>query len=181
MNKRFIFITGMYKLVRQTIQELATSLPGIVFFPASENSWWEKAILKPWEASQVVYEQLMYKEFEQDDLILKTLAHSNCVIVEQWHLGNIAGARLRSAELGELYLTRFRQHLSRFNDIQIEEFYISTDVEKLSETASLARDLYRSWLQELAALTRDFNFSLQTIDGEASPQAIKQRLLYLLA
>jgi hypothetical protein len=179
VNKHLIAFTGAHRAIRQIAEETLDSFEGFSYYRALEDSLRANAVCKPWDPCQVFDELLMFKEFERDGLILSSLeADSRCALIEQWHIGNLAAARVRSPNVVQVYEEKLIEQLSRLESVGVVVFYVSTDLGKISTMPM--REFYEKYLEQLTAIEKRLGFPVHTIDGEVLPESIKNRLCHLL-
>lgn len=176
-----IVLTGIpfsgMKVVGQYLEEFE----GIHYLPAITAGLKGKARCGELDACEIFDELLMLKELERDEKIRSLLQEYQYIVVEQWHIGNLAFARLRNPGVAERYEEKLRGRLQWF-DVRV--FYLSLSPEemayKLGKDNNVALvSFYRNWLGELSHVLKSFDLPLYTLDGSAPLENIKKRASFL--
>jgi hypothetical protein len=172
MIGNLIVVTGEYGCTRKPLRDFASTQDSVHYFTSLEQ-----ALLKEPSRNQLD-ELLMEAEFERDRAaVVPVIESGGTAVVEQWHIGNLARSRLRAERVAETYEERLSEHLSNLGNAQVRVFYISTDVEKqITEAGS---DFKRDECRELSSIIEQHQLSLETVDGDAVPQAVEKRILHL--
>jgi hypothetical protein len=179
MSGKLVVLTGVHRMVRLAITQDAKSFNGISYFPSIADDLRQRGASGHWESCPFFDELLMHQEMQRDSVILPLLQKSQSVVlIEQWHIGNIAWAKARSSDTAQKYEERLYDQLKLFNGINIEVWYVSTDLEKIMP--SRIRVPYESYLKELSNLLKHLRFPVQNLDGDAPSEFVRKRILYLL-
>jgi len=178
MSGKLVVLTGAHKIVSTVITPDSRTL-GISYYPSISDILKSRGMPGHWESCPYFDDLLMHHEMERDSAILSLLEESRTtVLIEQWHIGNMAWAKARSSETAPEYEEKMRHLLGRFEGIDSEIWYISTDLEKIVSVEF--RVLYQRYLEELSALIKRFELPIETLDGDAPPDFIRRRITYLL-
>jgi len=173
MSGYLIVVTGEHGCVRDALQRFISDRDDVGYLACLEES------LRAELPQAQLDEALMEEEFKRDALdVLPVLEAGGTVAVEQWHIGNLARIRQSAPEVAQVYEERLAEHLPSLESVKMRVFYVSTDVEK--QVTGAGADSKRDELGGLASVIEQYGLPLDTIDGEATPQTIENRLLYLL-
>lgn len=183
MTKILIVLTGNFSLIRPIVNDTIKRFHGISYYKSLEYILRTKGNETSSEVGEEFYELLMLEEIARDKKILFDLEQDNrCVLVEQWHVGNLARIRVNAPKVGLVYEDRLSQCLSEFQIVDKQVLYISMpDDDVLYASASdTYASLLKGELRELSAIVNQQQFQLETIDGTTLPDYIKERFLNLV-
>jgi hypothetical protein len=172
-------LVGAYRLIRQLGETYAASLPGILYYRSAEEDLRSQPEKPSGKTDVGIYERILKNEQERDLTIAAAFAQgTECVLIEQWHVGNLARASIQAPSTVASYRQAMAESLRRFEGANISAFYVAT---KLHKWVSLEnKELKGRELDVLASILREMNIKVETIDGDALPPNVQQRLAYLL-
>ena len=176
MREKLFILLGEYNLVRPLVHEIFQSTEGLFY---THSLLAEFSNLKQYNDSpEALYSSVLDNEIQRDAKILRLLEDGSNVIAENWHFGNLALARIYAPKIAGEYYGKIQDHLHNFRDIDIKLLYISSDIDKLVLDSKI--DTKRKELQELSSLLLEWGYDIETIDGDALPKKIRERLANLL-
>jgi hypothetical protein len=168
--KKIVVLTGMLSVVRDLF--LHDPLSQKVDYYKSSISLEKMA-----EISDTPYYQIvMNKQLETDDLIFTPQSEGGLVIIEEWHLGNIAWVGTTSRNEAQQYEISVRDHIKKLSN-QVSIWYISTDIDKLLDKHA---DEYQIYIKELSKIFERSKITYDTLDGNSDPSLLRKRIDYLL-
>lgn len=177
-----IVLTGIPLSGKTVVGQYLGGFEGIHYLPAIATGLEGKAQRGELDAGEVFDELVMLKELERDEEIRSLLQEYQHVVVEQWHIGNLAFARLRNPSVAERYEEKLQERLQWF-DVWV--FYLSLSPEEMAYKLGKDDDaeltsFYKNWLRELSQILKSFDLPLYTLDGSAPLENIKKRATFLL-
>jgi len=179
MSGKLVVLTGVHRMIRLAIAQDTKAFSGISYFPSIADDLKQRGASGHWESCPFFDELLMHQEMQRDSIVLQLLQRpQSVVLIEQWHIGNLAWAKALSSDTAQKYEERLYDHLRLFDGIAIEIWYISTDLEKIIPLR--LRVSYEAYLQELSTLMKRLRFPVQNLDGDAPLAFVRKRVLYLL-
>lgn len=182
LSNSLIVITGIPLSGKTVVGRYLGEFADIRYLPAITAELEGEIPPSELDADEAFDERVMFKEMERDQRIRALLQEYQYVVVEQWHPGNLAFARLRSPSIAEKYEEVLRERLQWF-DVQV--FYLSLSPEEMAYKLGKGDDaalisFYKDWLGQLSEILERFELPLYTLDGSAPLENIKQRASFLL-
>jgi hypothetical protein len=179
MSSKLIVLTGAHKIVSAAISADSETFGRPHYYPDISASLKSRDLQNHWDSCPFFDELLMYREMDRDSEIVSLLKKTETIaFIEQWHIGNMAWAKARSSETGYEYEEKLHDLLKQFEGVEIKIWFISTDPEKIISVEF--SKLYRAYLGELSTLLKRFELSVENLDGEAPPDLVSKRIMYLL-
>lgn len=177
-----IVLTGIPLSGKTVVGQYLGGFEGIHYLPAIATGLEGRAQHGELDADEAFDELVMLKELERDEEIRSLLQEHQHVVVEQWHIGNLAFARLRNPSVAERYEEGLRERLQWF-DVRV--FYVSLSPEEMAYKLGKDDDatlisFYRNWLGELSRILKRFDLPLYTLDGSAPLENLKKRASFLV-
>lgn len=140
MTQTVVF-TGVHNAGKSTLIEFLSNKEGFKSFPELGGELRSRAGCTSWKACEIFDELVMFREFERDKDILKTLPNHNVILLEQWHIGNIAHSKIRTPRVAKEYEERFERYLAETKlDILIIHLEIPIEQVIEREAASLSAE-----------------------------------------
>ena len=183
MTRHLIILMGNHRVIRPIAEKTVKNFHNIFYYKSLEDNLRARFEQVSPTANEHLDKLLMQEEFTRDEIILSNLSQDDtCILVEQWHFGNLARVRLRSPEITRIYEAKLAQQLSNFEGIDKQVFYISMfdDDILLPTTSDAELSSLHDELHQLIAIFRQQKIQLETIDGSALPEYLEKRFLYLL-
>lgn len=178
MKNKLIAITGEYLALRKLVEHLVQTEHGFMHFPSLEDMFRDGDEKGFSQFAQQSYAYLAQKEIERDEIVLNEMAKGMYPIIDQWHIVNLARARVRSSTASKSYEDRLVSHLKLFSNTQIHVIHASTDLEKFFSNEKL--EAKKQEYLHVSQICTDWNAKIHTIDVDALNENIKKRFLFLI-
>lgn len=172
MSYSLVF-TGIHNAGKSTIAKALALQEGAKCFSEIGGVLRSKAACTSWNSCQIFDELVMLREFERDKNIINNDDRPELIILEQWHIGNLAHATIRTPQLVDEYKKRFEEHLLSWS-IPLLVFHLSISIpEMLRREITLPGDdevqrmtqFYGRLNEETLKLFTLWNLEFVMIDG----------------
>jgi deoxyadenosine/deoxycytidine kinase len=174
-----IVIVGCYATGKTTLALRLSQLSGFQYFVEVGGEIRARSKCRSPESCSIFDELVMFRELERDKTLLKTLQDKTSLVLEQWHIGNIAYVKVRNPQVAQEYLSRLQaaSTLREFSPVVIS---LDMEPEAISKRISYAsheefeQDLlfFAKWRCELEQTFSDLSISPIRIDATGSPSDV---------
>ena len=108
---RVIAINGIHGSGKSTVGRRLAELTNATFYPEIGGELRKQITDSTMQSGEHFDRLVMEMEFDRD---LRILSGNGVSIIETWHYGNLAYARIRSPRVYSEYVSRLKQHLRQF-------------------------------------------------------------------
>lgn len=168
--KKTVIITGMVALTRRIFLNNPKSA-NLDYFQSIVNT--EKLRESP---NKSYYQFLLREQLEEDKRIFENKSGKSSLLIEEWHIGNIAWIGTINKDDAREYEMSVQKQIAMLSK-GFSIWYVSTDIEKLF---SKQFDKYKLYLDGLTSLSKKYGFAYETVDGDADFDLLDKRTSYLL-
>ena len=169
-RKKTVVITGMIALTRRIFLD-NPKYTNLDYYQSIVNA--EKMIGL---SNEQYYQFLLREQLEKDKHILENKSEDSLLLIEEWHIGNIAWIGTINKDDAQKYEMSVQEQIVRLSkDITI--WYVSTDIEKFFGKEA---DKYRLYLEGLTRLSKKYGLTYETLDGDVNFDLLDKRISYLL-
>jgi len=174
-----IVTTGVHNAGKSTIIQLLAQEKGIVVFSELGGELRAKTGCTSWQSCDIFDELVMLKEFERDKEIMSCLVN-HTILLEQWHIGNIAHSIIRTPSVAKEYKARFSEYLSEWpSNLLVVHINLPMEQVLLRESGFLSNEdaikmvsFYSQLNSETQELLNEWNLDVITIDGNLPKEVI---------
>ncbi len=150
-----VVITGTHNAGKSSRIAQLASQAGTIALSELGGDLRRKAACASWTSCEIFDELVMLREFERDHQVVSQANQYHFVLLEQWHIGNLAHALIRSPHVAGEYNERLKEYLPHFEvpilwlHIHISpEEALRREVTNRSQSETKAMDIFYTRLEQ---------------------------------
>lgn len=125
-----VILTGIHNAGKSSVIKNFMKRDGVRMYPELGGEIRARSGCTSWTNCSIFDELVMLRELERDNLILSDIQQYRNIVLEQWHLGNIAHARIRTPIVADEYEERLEKHLKLW-PTPVGVLHIHLDLEEM--------------------------------------------------
>ncbi len=142
------------------------------------------------ETTERIYELITQRELERDWDILKS--NDEIVIIETWHIGNLAHARVRGLKEAKRIETLIKRHiLEIMKKVEVVPIFLEIPIGKIFERTKYYKEkeknkrknvlkFYKSLEKCYKDILKEFCLKYYSVDATKSPKIVKEQVIHLV-
>lgn len=173
-----LVLVGVYASGKTTLANTLSTAYGFTFFHEIGGALRSRSKCVASQSCSIFDELVMFREIERDNQIALASRSAN-IVLEQWHIGNIAYARIRNPLVADEYLARIskqgsiQQLTPRVVVLDFDPALISSRISYTSEDSRLIDErFFIQWKRELAWVLERLELPAVHIDANQASAKI---------
>jgi thymidylate kinase len=186
-NPITIVIVGCYASGKSTLARQLSLMPKFQYFTEVGGELRASSMCRSSQSCSIFDELVMFRELERDKMLLESLNEKKNLVLEQWHIGNIAYAKVRNPQVAQNYISRLKNTntLQQFSPIVI---FLEMDPKLISERITYEESqqskddalFFALWQRELIQTFSELRMKPIRVNADGSPSKIYDDVISML-